>query len=215
RRTPDTIVSPKKNQRSVLAASVTSSSSRMRTSFRSSFRWNATVTGCTRSNPSTLAIWMKTIQRYMPSSRLRADGAATPSAHFPRGLHADFRQVRERLAHPVGRVLVVLELAVHVPLVSTEVEVAVARKVEGDDLRLARLFASESLVDHDTDRVRRFRCGQVALGSTAMTRRSFVLPVSLSATNGNAKPLKFEPPPTQPTRMSGCSSASSSCFFTS
>src|SRR5439155_1091678 len=125
RRTPDTIVSPKKNQRSALAASVTSSSSRMRTSFRSSFRWNATVTGCTRSNPSTLAIWMKTIQRYMPSSRRRADGAATPSAHFPRGLHADFRQVRERLAHPFGRVLVVLELAVHVALVRTQVEVTV------------------------------------------------------------------------------------------
>src|SRR5947207_14201980 len=141
RRTPDTIVSPKKNQRSALAASVTSSSSRMRTSFRSSFRWNATVTGCTRSNPSTLAIWMKTIQRYMPSSRRRADGAATPSAHFPRGLHADFRQVRERLAHPFGRVLVVLELAVHVALVRTQVEVAVTREVEGDDLRLAGLLA--------------------------------------------------------------------------
>src|SRR5207253_2062259 len=77
RRTPDTIVSPKKNQRSALAASVTSSSSRMR----------------------------------------------------------------------------------------TQVEVTGTREVEGDDLRLARLFASESLVDHDTDRVRRFRCRQVALGT--------------------------------------------------
>src|SRR5439155_24524357 len=155
RSTPDAIVGPKKTQRSVLAASVTSSSSRMRTSFRSCFRWNATVTGWTRRSPNTLAIWMKTIQRYMPSFCRCADGLPRPpSAHFSRGLHADLGQAREGLAHPVGRVLVVLELAVHVALVRTQVEVAVTREVEGDDLRLAGLLAPEGLVDHDADRLR-------------------------------------------------------------
>src|SRR5919204_1688269 len=61
---PLRIVSPKKVHRSVLAFSVTSSSSRMRPSLRSSLRWNATVTGCTSSRPSTLAMCTNTTRRY-------------------------------------------------------------------------------------------------------------------------------------------------------
>src|SRR5437773_2324008 len=63
--TPDANVSPKKTQRKVLAASDTSSSSRIRVSSRSSLRWKATVTGCTSRSPMTLAMWMKTIHSYM------------------------------------------------------------------------------------------------------------------------------------------------------
>src|SRR5919204_5902672 len=83
--TPLRIVSPKKIQRSRLAASETSRSSRMRTSLRSSFRWNATVTGWTSSRPSTLAMWMKTIQRYIGDVFYHADQPTGPGPRVPRG----------------------------------------------------------------------------------------------------------------------------------
>src|SRR5678816_2683660 len=74
-RIPDASVTPKKTHRRMLAASDTSSSSRMRVSLRSSFRWNATVTGWTSSRPSTLAMCTKTIQRYMTSGHADAVAA--------------------------------------------------------------------------------------------------------------------------------------------
>src|SRR6266511_486775 len=74
-RTPDTSVIPKKTHRRMLAASETSSSSLMRMSLRSCFRWNATVTGWTKSRPSTLAMCTNTIQRYMTSGH--SDAVAT------------------------------------------------------------------------------------------------------------------------------------------
>src|SRR5258705_4946264 len=91
--TPVAIVRPKKTHRRMLAASETSSSSRMRTSLRSSFRWNATVTGCTRSSPSTLAMCRKTIQRYMTSGHSDAIAARTLFEELP----VPFAQVRRNV----------------------------------------------------------------------------------------------------------------------
>ncbi len=54
--------------------------------------------------------------------------------------------------------------------------------------------------------------GQAA-GSAAMMRMS--LPAALSARKGNARPAKFDPPPTHPTMTSGSAPAIASCSFAS
>src|SRR2546422_10553297 len=99
-----------------------------------------------------------------PSTRSRTKrptgvpSQATSSLTFLR-LDSDLRQVGERRAYLLGRVLEVLELPIHIALVRTEIEVAVAGEVEGDGLRLTRLLAPKRLVDDDADRVCRLRCG--------------------------------------------------------
>src|SRR5881396_3296437 len=79
--------------------------------------------------------------------------------------HGDLRQVRERLAHLLRRVLVVLELAVHVALIRTEIEVAVPGQIERDRLRFSGFLTTKCLVDDDADRVGRLGRGQVAFSA--------------------------------------------------
>jgi len=80
--------------------------------------------------------------------------SAFETARLGGGLHRNLRQLLERLAHLLGRVLVVLELALQVALVRAKVEVAMPGQVERDRLGLPGFPAAKRLVDDDADRVR-------------------------------------------------------------
>ena len=71
----------------------------------------------------------------------------------------------QRLRHGRGRVVVILQIALQVAVVGRHVEVTVAAQVEGDDLLLAALLASQRLFDGHGDGVGGLRRGDDALGA--------------------------------------------------
>ena len=104
-----------------------------------------------------------------------------------------------RLLHQLGRILVVLELALVVLLVGHHVEVAVAGQVEGDHLLLAALLALQRFVDRDADGVRRLsgagmmpsafeNCTAASKVASCWTARASMSPCSTSALTLGAMP---------------------------
>src|SRR2546427_11308394 len=97
----------------------------------------ATRITCGVAMSSRSATTAATAPAMAPSTRSRTKrptgvpSQATSSLTFLR-LDSDLRQVGERRAYLLGRVLEVLELPIHIALVRTEIEVAVAGAGEGD-----------------------------------------------------------------------------------
>src|SRR5579864_5419184 len=120
-------------------------------------RPNQRRVAATLNEPASASFGMISGAHAVPSRERRTCALGCPGG--------DLRKFCERGVEPLLWKFDVLELAREVRVVGAEVEVTVARKVEQDHARIARLAGRGSLLRNRAQRVRRLRRGEDSLAA--------------------------------------------------